>query len=509
MLPRLLARSSRPALRTARRAIPVSTPIIPTCPRSQFTPRLLTTSWHLRNPAVDTAAATAPADAHLAPAPAWLHEKVSTAALWLRDSCRCEICVSPSSGQKSFATTDIPASIQPKTVRVSPSGELAVEWANDIPGAAAQGHASTYSPAYLDSLHFRKVLGEREPSDFTLSDRTIPYRAWNAETLRRHLGGGAEKLEHRDFMSSDDAYWRALFDLEAYGIVFLKNVPRDEGSVAEVGLRIANLQETFYGRTWDVVSKPDAENVAYTNSYLGLHEDMMYLVQPPRIQLLHCMDNSCDGGESIFSDASAAVLEMMNDPLEREGVELLSEYLVRYHYDKHPFSYRQARPVFNVRTDEEGRRELVNVWWSPPFQAPNPPYVSDAGHARHRAWQAAAARFEGILSRGDNVYEVKLEPGECVIFDNRRVLHGRKAFNTGSGERWLRGTYISDEDFTSRMRSADREAVAAYRREKGLEGGEGRKGSDERMAGYGSLGGWLRSPGELPGEALEGKLWRA
>ena len=483
MLPRLLARASRPA-------IPRRSPLV-------FARRPLTSSAAPRKPA-EAAAATPTPDA----APAWLHEKVTTASLWLRDSCRCPICVSPSSGQKSFATPDIPTSVRPRSVRVSPEGELAVEWENDIPAAAAQGHVSTYTPAYLDSLRFRKVLGGGEPHDWNIIDRTIPYRAWDAKFISEHV----ERIEYEDFMHNDAAYWRALFDLEAYGLVFLKNVPRVEGAVAEVGLRIGNLQETFYGRTWDVVSKPDAENVAYTNSYLGLHEDMLYIQQPPRVQLLHCVENSCEGGESIFSDGNRAALRMMADPAERRNVELLRNFLVRYHYDKHPFFYRQARPVFNVKRDDEGNEELVNIWWSPPFQAPNPPHVTDEACAEHREWHAAMQTFEGLLSAEENVYEVKMEPGECVLFDNRRVLHGRKGFNTGSGTRWLRGTYVSDEDFRSRMRSADGKLVEEYRKERGLV--KKVRDAEDMLAGYGSLGAWLSGPGGLPAEALEGKLRR-
>lgn len=488
LLPRLLA-ASRPAIRPAKPAL------------RRIARPLSTTPSRRKSAEAAPAANAQPTDA----APAWLHEKVGTAALWLRDSCRCPICVSPSSGQKSFATPDIPSGIRPRSVRVSQAGELAVEWENDIPGAAAQGHVSTYSPEYLDSLKFRKRLAEGEPNDFSIVDRTIPYQAWNAATIKKHV----DELEYEDFMAGGDAYWKAIFDLEAFGLVFLKNVPREEGAVADVGLKVGNLQETFYGRTWDVVSKPDAENVAYTNAYLGLHEDMLYIQQPPRIQLLHCIENSCEGGESIFSDGNHAALSMMNDPAEKENVEMLRNNLVRYHYNKHPFFYRRARPVFNVKRDDEGSEELVNIWWSPPFQAPNPPYGDDEGMAAHRAWLGAMKRFEGLLSAEENVYEVKLEPGQCVLFDNRRVLHGRKAFNTGAGTRWLRGTYVSDEDFRSRMRSAKGKAVEGYVRGKGLEGGKRVRNAEDMMAGYGSLGGWLSGPGGLPAEALEGRLGRA
>ena len=34
-------------------------------------------------------------------------------------------------------------------------------------------------------------------------------------------------------------------------------------------------RETFYGRTWDVVSLHDAKNIAYTNVSLGLHMDLL------------------------------------------------------------------------------------------------------------------------------------------------------------------------------------------------------------------------------------------
>ena len=42
-----------------------------------------------------------------------------------------------------------------------------------------------------------------------------------------------------------------------------------------------------------------------------------------------------------------------------------------------------------------------------------------------------------------------LAPGEAMLFDNWRVLHGRKAY---SGRRTLCGAYLNHEDFESRLR---------------------------------------------------------
>ena len=45
-----------------------------------------------------------------------------------------------------------------------------------------------------------------------------------------------------------------------------------------------------------------------------------------------------------------------------------------------------------------------------------------------------------------------LAPGEMVMFDNRRILHGREAFDPSAGERHFRGFYIEHNEVNSRMR---------------------------------------------------------
>jgi gamma-butyrobetaine dioxygenase len=64
-----------------------------------------------------------------------------------------------------------------------------------------------------------------------------------------------------------------------------------------------------------------------------------------------------------------------------------------------------------------------------------------AGDAeRLETWYDAYLRFYERLHADGCAFERRLAPGELVIFDNRRILHGRRAFQRG-GERWLRGAY--------------------------------------------------------------------
>jgi gamma-butyrobetaine dioxygenase len=56
--------------------------------------------------------------------------------------------------------------------------------------------------------------------------------------------------------------------------------------------------------------------------------------------------------------------------------------------------------------------------------------------------------------------QLKLKAGEMVVFDNRRVLHGRDAFDPSTGFRHLQGCYVDRGEFSSRLRLLAREAAA-------------------------------------------------
>jgi gamma-butyrobetaine dioxygenase len=47
---------------------------------------------------------------------------------------------------------------------------------------------------------------------------------------------------------------------------------------------------------------------------------------------------------------------------------------------------------------------------------------------------------------------IKLEAGQMVVFDNRRILHGRDSFDPSTGIRHFRGCYVDRGEFRSRLR---------------------------------------------------------
>ena len=60
-------------------------------------------------------------------------------------------------------------------------------------------------------------------------------------------------------------------------------------------------------------------------------------------------------------------------------------------------------------------------------------------------------RFGNLLH--DDKFQIKfrLEPGDIFSFNNRRILHGRTAFNPNSGNRHLQGYYMDRDEIIGRL----------------------------------------------------------
>ena len=73
------------------------------------------------------------------------------------------------------------------------------------------------------------------------------------------------------------------------GMCILKGVECKENMVQKVAELIAPVQSTIYGDIFDVKVEKQPINIAYTDSSLDLHMDLMYYESPPGLQFLHCI----------------------------------------------------------------------------------------------------------------------------------------------------------------------------------------------------------------------------
>ncbi|GIJ98213.1 hypothetical protein Aspvir_000328 [Aspergillus viridinutans] len=353
----------------------------------------------------------------------------------LRDACKCNLCVDEHSKQRKFRTTDIPPLIVPRDVKWD-GKELQIKWSSDIEGWGPD-HVSKYNATML------KDQRANPPRSDTGKMRRRLF--WDKKTMQevQHW------VSYEDYMNDEKAFIRSMRHLALMGIIFVKDIPDSREMVEKIATRMGPLRNTFYGPTWDVRSVPQAKNVAYTNVSLGFHMDLMYMNEPPGFQLLHCLENSCDGGESLFVDSfRAADLLRWRSP---EAFKDLSKLHLSYEYNHKEHVYNNSWPVLEME-DGDLTKQIVHVNYSPPFQAP---IISDDHIHKHWSeYRRALAMFASEIERGYNVFQLKLNPGECVIFENRRVLHARNKFNTEQGKRWLAGAYVDEDAVLSTFRTS-------------------------------------------------------
>ena len=79
--------------------------------------------------------------------------------------------------------------------------------------------------------------------------------------------------------------------------------------------------------------------------------------------------------------------------------------------------------------------------------------------AQVTAFYAAYRRWAGLLAQRERQLNLRLAPGDCLIFDNTRVLHARTAFSmtTGSPGRHLQGCYADLDGLASTLAVLRRE----------------------------------------------------
>lgn len=349
--------------------------------------------------------------------------KTSFPFIWLRDSCGCPAC-RHANGQRFIDILDIPADVAPRSARIGADGTLEIVWEPD-------GHASRYEPGWIaayDLAADARAARRKRPVlwDASLADR-IPRADW-------------PEMER-----STAAERRALQALVDYGFLIISGVPVRSGAVTEVGDRIGHVRVTNYGRHFDVRSVPNPNNLAYTAVALGVHTDNPYRDPTPGLQLLHCLEADAPGGDTILVDGFRAAEALRNE--DPKAFSLLSSLPVDFRFSDAQADLRARFPM--ISTDFEGN--VTAVHFNNRSIAP-----VDLPEDMVEPWYAAYRKFAAILRRPQLELVLRLAPGDLMVMNNLRTLHGRTAFDVNAGRRHLQGCYVDLDGVESRLRVLSR-----------------------------------------------------
>ncbi|WP_236645298.1 TauD/TfdA family dioxygenase [Aidingimonas lacisalsi] len=338
--------------------------------------------------------------------------------LWLRDHCACSECRHATTRERLYiprADVDAPQDVSLER------GHLHVIWAD--------GHESVFDGGWLH---------QRRPG--TRSQDQVPERQpWTN-------GFSPERIGHAAFVNGPEGECAWLEALLRDGLVMLDGGPIADEEVSRLAERIGPMRPTNFGARFDVRSKPNPNNAAYTAIGLALHTDLPNWRQPPDIQLLYCLENEAEGGESIFADGFAAANALRDQA--PEAFRILSETTIDFRFQDDTQDIGIRAPIIELDADGRVVEIRFNNWIRDTLQLPAHEIAP---------WYAAYQAFWQLVHAPEQQIEFALAPGEMIAFDNRRVLHGRRAFDPNTGRRHLQGTYLDRDMLESRLRVLTRQ----------------------------------------------------
>ena len=340
-------------------------------------------------------------------------------AIWLRDNCPCSECRDPGNQQKLFGITDLPADLAIRSIDRT-DGSVTVTFDPD-------GHRSVFSEAWLS---------DRRGTSYGDGRTESAKQTWTASDLADAL----PTAQWADYQTDPAERARVLRAVHDLGFAVLHGTPTAEETVLAIAATFGYPRETNYGRLFDVRVEAAPTNLAFTGRAISPHTDNPYRDPVPTLQLLHCLTNAAEGGDSGLVDGfRAAAILRSEDP---HAFDLLSRTLVCFAWSDARASLRADRPLIDVDAGGHIREVRFN---NRSMQA-----LGLEGD-QAAAFYAAYRHFAEIIARPELLLTFRLDAGDCVIFDNTRLLHARTAF-AETGARHLQGCYADLDALSSTLR---------------------------------------------------------
>ena len=266
----------------------------------------------------------------------------------------------------------------------------------------------------------------------------VPALPWTAAEA-----GEWPVYDYSAFHRDDDTRRRALRQLAARGFVRLRGAPATQGEIETLVAAFGCVRETNYGRLFDVRTKRDVTNLADTALALAPHTDNPYRLAPPEIQVLHCLSAAGHGGQSLLVDGLAVIGALKAEA--PADYHLLCNTPVRFAWSDGETFLEATAPVISLNAD--GRLERLR------YNPRSMQQVCTDDAPVHAAWRGAWDRLGALLVAPVFGMTFDMTAGDMVLMDNRRVLHGRTAFETtGEVVRHLQGGYADMDGVYSTLR---------------------------------------------------------
>ena len=331
--------------------------------------------------------------------------------LWLRDHAKDKINWDYRSNQRKTFTARIDPSLHIKKAEIKKKGKIIEIFWSDLKSSVE------YSSKFL----------EENCLDYTSKNKRL--KLWKSNEIKDEV-----YFKFNDVLSNQ-GFKKFIKNLYRYGFSVIKYCQRDISSVERIAKKIGYVRQSIFGGLWNFESDENMADSAYTQDELRPHTDSTYSNDAPGLQLLLCCHYRAKGGASIMVDGFKIAETIKRE--NKEIYDLLSSVEVTGKYVGDGVILRARRPIFKLNSNKELMQVSFNNYDRAPFRLENKKMLK---------FYEAIKKFDLLANNKKYQWRHVLKPGELLIFNNWRVLHGRRSFR---GSRKMSGCYINKEDFDS------------------------------------------------------------
>jgi len=249
----------------------------------------------------------------------------------------------------------------------------------------------------------------------------------------------------KDNFFEDEEMYRALVDFYKYGFVIFKKVPTENNYIVNFANSIGSIRRTNFGEFFDVKSKPNPNDLAYTSLPLAPHTDNPYRNPVPCIQMLHCIENKVNGGLSTLVDGFTVTEKLKNE--FPSYYKILTEIKVRFQFIDQTVILEDWAEM--IKLDDKERFKQVRF-------SPRLDFVPLMEKEKLDLFYSARNKISEFYNSDSFRIEFKLLPGDLLMMDNYRLLHGRTSYNSSEGNRFLQGCYIDYDSTEGKLKHLKR-----------------------------------------------------
>ena len=246
------------------------------------------------------------------------------------------------------------------------------------------------------------------------------------------------------FSESKEMY-DLLVSFYKYGFAIIKNVPTENNFIVKFANSIGSVRRTNFGEHFNVKSKADPNDLAYTSLHLSPHTDNPYRNPVPCIQILHCIENEVSGGFSTLVDGFTVTERLKKD--FPKYYKILTEVKIRFQFIDETVVLEDWAEM--IKLDEN--KNFKQVRFSPRLD-----FVPLIDKEKLDLFYSARKKISEFYNSENYKIEFKLLPGDLLMMDNYRLLHGRTTYDANEGNRFLQGCYIDYDSTEGRLKHLKR-----------------------------------------------------